>query len=64
MYGHTQVLGTTITAASTAGAYYGLPATGLAAGGRVLLALGLLTLGLSLTTLAKLGRRRAAHQRP
>jgi hypothetical protein len=64
MYGHTQVLGVTVTAAGTTGAYHGLAATGLAAGGRVLLAVGLMTVGLALTTLARIGRRREAHQRP
>lgn len=64
MYGNTQVLGVTLKAAGAAGAYQSLAATGLAAGGRVLMAVGLLTAGLALTTLAKFARRRAADQRP
>jgi hypothetical protein len=64
MYGQTQVLGATITAAGTAGAYHGLAATGLAAGGRLLLGLALVTVGFALTTVARTVRRRAAHQRP
>jgi|KBSSwiStaDraftv2_1062776.scaffolds.fasta_scaffold232933_3 hypothetical protein len=64
MYGNTHVLGATVAAGGAAGAAYSLPVTGLATGGRVLLAVAVTTLGFALTTLSKTARRRAAHQRP
>jgi hypothetical protein len=64
MYGQTHLLGITIKAAGVTGAAASLPVTSLAAGGRVLLALGVLTVAFALTTVWRTLGRRAEHQRP
>jgi hypothetical protein len=64
MYGQTHLLGTTIKTAGATGAAASLGVTGLTAGGRVLLAVGLLTAVFALTTVWRTLGRRAEHQRP